>query len=319
MKKLIVLVLKVCFLSILCGETFGNWDVTIDIDPIDDSKKISAINLSIDDADPAFLIIRSHKNQNEVFISFDDYLGDNDEIIVRFDKEEAIRQRWLPSVDSTALFYSGTTNSFLKKLTQTNQLVVRTFPYRDSPITAIFDLVGLQEIVETYPEAFALQENQYKHGSDGYGIYEDQGTVTLEWQLNQDVVFYLTIPNGEGRFFLELKDSKALRRGIEFLAIDTANGRWLYRLDNDYPAPFLPDSQETGYAVLENVKDNASFGSGLSYRTELPNAYVDDLCTEDVVIQIRLSDGTYFRIADNTAFIELLTLFCSYLDPSQLL
>ncbi|MFP4383437.1 MAG: hypothetical protein ACLFST_06485 [Spirochaetia bacterium] len=129
----------------------SKWQVTVDKDPISDSKKIffflpaETNNLY----DEVILIIRVQDSATELFVDWDDYLADNTKITVRFDKEDPYSVNWVESIDNTALFCNCPLG-FIEKILQHNSLVLRTSPYDEGPKTAIFDISGLKPLAEQY-------------------------------------------------------------------------------------------------------------------------------------------------------------------------
>jgi len=132
----------------------GKWKISVDTNPLDDSKKITFILKADSGQDylgnPVVFIIRYNSNQTEIYINWQDYLGDKAYVTMRIGAEEATRQRWSLSTDSQATFYPGDEISLINKIIQVNRVVFQCTPYNESPTTAIFDVTGLRAAANQY-------------------------------------------------------------------------------------------------------------------------------------------------------------------------
>lgn len=134
--------------------TEAKWLVSVDTDPVDDSKRI-IFSLLADQGKSSFgkpigLIIRYANNRTELYICWNDYLGSEAYITMRIGDEKAERSRWGMSTDSQGAFYPGNVVKLINKIIQVNQLVFQCIPYNENPVTAIFDVSGLKEAADPY-------------------------------------------------------------------------------------------------------------------------------------------------------------------------
>jgi len=135
----------------------GNWLVEIDKNPIDDSKTVVGI-LSAQDGTskwgkPVSLFLRCRSKETDVYINWGSYLGnDNLVVLTRIGAEEATANIWTSSTDKTATFYQGEVIEFIKKLSSSKKFVAQLTPYMESPITAIFDLTGIDKVTRYVKE-----------------------------------------------------------------------------------------------------------------------------------------------------------------------
>jgi squalene cyclase len=66
------------------------------------------------------------------------------QFLAQFNKQTAHSEKWGVSTDNTATFAPDWAGNFLKALLNVDQLVLQTVPYGEDPITAVFDVSGLQ-------------------------------------------------------------------------------------------------------------------------------------------------------------------------------
>lgn len=145
------------------GETSpanGDWVNTTDTNPIDDTKtevaSLIAESGSSSRGNSITLVARCESNQTEMYVNWNDYLGDDSNdvysdwkyVTVRVGKDEAQKQRWSISTDNEATFAPGSPISLLKDMARTDKLVLQTTPYNESPVTAIFNLNGIKSALK---------------------------------------------------------------------------------------------------------------------------------------------------------------------------
>lgn len=135
----------------------GKWVVTDKVNPVDDSRTVTMV-LPADSGKskwgrPVVLIARCMSNSTEVFINWGDYLGSEADVLTRIGKNDAVTRRWSLSTDSQATFYPENGDiAFLKKIMEADSLVAQVTPYNESPTTAIFDTVGLEDAIKPLRE-----------------------------------------------------------------------------------------------------------------------------------------------------------------------
>lgn len=130
----------------------GKWNVSIDTNPIDDTKTVTLYLLADSGkssmlGQPVVLFIRCKSLETNVFINWRDYLGNEATVLTRIGKEKAETRNWNLSTDSQATFLPRNEVDFLNKLLIVDSFVAQVTPYNESPVTAIFDVKGLSNAI----------------------------------------------------------------------------------------------------------------------------------------------------------------------------
>jgi hypothetical protein len=136
---------------------FGKWTLEVNKNPIDDSKTVIGILAAKDGKSkwgrPISLILRCQSKQTDAYITWGSYLGDDSpEVLVRIGDAEAVTERWGASTDKTATFYISDVIGFVKSLEKNKKFVIQITPYMESPITAVFDLSGIDKVTKALKE-----------------------------------------------------------------------------------------------------------------------------------------------------------------------
>jgi hypothetical protein len=105
-------------------------------------------------------IARCDSNKTEVYVNWNDYLGDDSRsaynewkyVTVRVGDEDARQQQWSISTDSKATFAPGSSVELLRRMAKVDRLVLQTTPYNENPITAVFDLKGIDKALKPVAE-----------------------------------------------------------------------------------------------------------------------------------------------------------------------
>lgn len=135
----------------------GKWNVSIDTNPIDDSKTVT-LYLVADSGkssmlgEPVVLFIRCKSLETNLFINWRDYLGSEAIVLTRIGKEKAETRNWSLSTDSQATFFPRNEVDFINKLLVVDSFVAQVTPYGESPVTAIFDIKGLSNAIKPLRE-----------------------------------------------------------------------------------------------------------------------------------------------------------------------
>jgi type VI secretion system protein VasI len=143
-------------------QSVGKWVVTVDINPIDDSQVALATLLA--DAgrssfdNPVGLAIRCSSGEVSAYINWSDYLGDSAEVLTRIGSKKARTFQWSLSTNHQATFYPHDPRSFITQLIKVDKLVAQVTPYNESPITAIFDLTGMDRAMQPVRDACSWYE-----------------------------------------------------------------------------------------------------------------------------------------------------------------
>ncbi len=127
----------------------GKWHVRVSKNVLDDTDQVS---LSLDADEPYSdinMIIRCKSNQTDLYINWNDYLGDDSVgddqkfVIVRVGNSKAQEQRWDISTDSKATFAPSSPIPLIKATMKVDHVIFQTTPYNESPKTVQFDVIGL--------------------------------------------------------------------------------------------------------------------------------------------------------------------------------
>lgn len=146
--------------EILGKETpdFGHWEVAEKKNPIDDTPVVVLTLMSYKGATSGgapSLVIRCKSNTTNVFIAWLDRMSYRDTMPVttRLDSEKAQTLDWSLSTNNEATFFPGKDYVFAKKMIDHSELIARTTPRGENPVTAYFDLDGLPEAIKPLREA----------------------------------------------------------------------------------------------------------------------------------------------------------------------
>lgn len=131
----------------------GEWTVTEDVNPLDDSKTTYATLESGEGSNAGgigvMLVVRCQSNKTELLVDWNDYLGDDSRdvynkwkrVTVRVGSEPAKTERWGVSTDNEATFAPSAV-ALAKALAKADRLVLETIPYGENPSMAVFPLTG---------------------------------------------------------------------------------------------------------------------------------------------------------------------------------
>lgn len=130
----------------------GKWLVEKKNNPIDDTQTATAVLFAESGKSkwgrPIALIVRCMSNKTELYINWNDYLGNTARVLTRIDDQKAVTKQWSLSTNKQSSFYPRGTISFLKEIESSNKLVAQTTPYNENPITAIFDIRGSKKALQ---------------------------------------------------------------------------------------------------------------------------------------------------------------------------
>lgn len=143
----------------------GVWDVSIDVNPLDDTRQVVLINSSSEGqnslGEPILLAIRCISGRTDVLVDWDEHLGFDTRSSIRYrvGRDEAISSMWDMSSDDEATFYPGNSVRLIEQMIEVDRtstdgtFVAQIMPTGGSSITAIWNLYGLAEAVEPMREA----------------------------------------------------------------------------------------------------------------------------------------------------------------------
>lgn len=133
----------------------GHWQVSQKNDPLTEQAIVTIANrgTSIGNRTAVFFL-RCTDGEPEAFVSFGEYLGSNADggghpVSFRIGDDVIYEDvYWSLSTDKKAVFFVGKMDWLLENLVKADRFVVRTTPYGKSPVTAMFDLAGLQAALD---------------------------------------------------------------------------------------------------------------------------------------------------------------------------
>lgn len=137
----------------------SNWVTSEDINPVDDTRTRRAFLLADEGTsstgDAISLTIRCQSNETELYVNWNDYLGDDSHdvyddwknVTVRVGAAEAATQQWTISTDSNATFAPDSPVALIRRMLKTDRIVFQTTPYNENPVTAVFKLKGMEKAV----------------------------------------------------------------------------------------------------------------------------------------------------------------------------
>lgn len=139
------------------SSSMDRWIVNVETDPLSDETvlffAIPATSGRSAYGDAPVLALRRSGSVESVYIIWEDYLADDTQTVqYRIDDGETQRRQWNVSTDNTATFYTGDVMELIRRLVDADRFVARTTPYSESPVTAVFDLAGLSELLEEHSE-----------------------------------------------------------------------------------------------------------------------------------------------------------------------
>lgn len=138
----------------------GEWNVQEDVNPVDDSKTNSVSLASGEGSNEGganvVLTVRCQSKKTQVFVNWNDYLGDDSRdvynkwkrVTVRVGSEPAKTERWGVSTNSEATFAPNSV-SLAKRIAGADRLVLETVPYGENPATAVFSLKGANNALKS--------------------------------------------------------------------------------------------------------------------------------------------------------------------------
>jgi len=154
------------------NEKMGNWQVNKKTDPLTDEAYISIIlqcneSLETSSSRGKAIGLRLAEGIVSFVIMWDNYLGDNNNIVLRFDGGEVEEHRWSMASNSRALFFPSrrigqNIKEFVVRLIETEELVIGATPRRKRVQTAVFDVRGLGYAILPELEHFGWEDLEQK-------------------------------------------------------------------------------------------------------------------------------------------------------------
>ena len=133
----------------------GNWKVFVEINPNDGSKivilSLNAISGEKRRSKPVQLVARCKSNTTDLYISWNEYLGNKAEVLTRVGDHKPNRERWSMSTDKKTTFHTKPI-PLLKEMLTSSKMVSQVTPHNENPLTAIFNTSGLKNAIKPLQE-----------------------------------------------------------------------------------------------------------------------------------------------------------------------
>tara|TARA_R110002110_G_scaffold301156_1_gene515216 strand:- start:180979 stop:181590 length:612 start_codon:yes stop_codon:yes gene_type:complete len=128
----------------------GKWSVRVETNPLDDTTTVTLV-LRADEGESRFgtpvgMVARCQSGETDIFIAWSEYLGSEAVVTHRIGQNDAVRSRWALSTDSQATFFNNP-QDLLEQMLGEERLVTQVTPYNENPVTAIFDIRGLENAI----------------------------------------------------------------------------------------------------------------------------------------------------------------------------
>jgi hypothetical protein len=144
----------------------GGWEISRLPNPLDDTETI-VLTLSSDtgrsgfENQPVTLVARCKSNKTELYLNWNTYLGDDSNdvysdwkyVTLRIGDRQAETQRWGTSTDHEATFAPNWAGNLLKNMLKADYFVAQTTPHSENPVTAEFDIRGLDVALRPLSDA----------------------------------------------------------------------------------------------------------------------------------------------------------------------
>jgi type VI secretion system protein VasI len=131
------------------SDSSGRWEARTETSPLDDSQTeylmLRATTGTARFGMPVAFVIRCQNRKTEAYIAWSEYLGSGGaDVLTRLGTSSARAQNWSLSSDGRATFVPGNVPDFVQQLAAVGRFVAQVTPYNESPVTATFDVGGLQ-------------------------------------------------------------------------------------------------------------------------------------------------------------------------------
>lgn len=146
----------------------GYWQVSEDIDPIDDSKTtllyVQAESVVSRFGQTPTLAIKCKGPELNLYINWSTYIGREKLVEIRFDKEKSEKRLWELSTDGQATFYpSNYLWNLLERLKNAKKLAAKITPSNSNSITEVFKIEGISNTIKIIHQACMFQEREKIH------------------------------------------------------------------------------------------------------------------------------------------------------------
>ena len=178
----------------------GMWDVTKSINPIDDSETVKLFLYAESGenylGEKAYLVIRCKSSEIEVYIGWNDYLGsDLSMVTTRVGQSKAEKNSWSNSTDNQSTF-APSPIELIQSMLGNKTFVAQVTPYNENPVTAIFDISGIENAVkplidscgelETYDWTTIYDNNDF---SAEYRKRMQKGSMPIQIRITNKILY----------------------------------------------------------------------------------------------------------------------------------
>lgn len=133
----------------------GKWKVEVTTNPVDDSKTVG-LGL-VDNTDSMQFVLLCQQGKPRAYVTTGKYLGaKSTPVLTRIGDAKAETKQWPLSMNQKAAFHPGDARPFIGKLLAAKRLVVQVSPLDENPVTAVFDLGELPDVVGPLKETCRL-------------------------------------------------------------------------------------------------------------------------------------------------------------------
>lgn len=135
----------------------SNWTAVLSKDTMTDARKIRLYSHAIEGRnswrDNISFVMRWNGGKTDVYANWREYLGMDDiRVTYRIGTSPAQTATWSISTDNKACFFRGNEEELIRQLIQEEQFAIRLTPYGENTKTAVFSLLGLRELIISFPE-----------------------------------------------------------------------------------------------------------------------------------------------------------------------
>ena len=154
----------------------GKWSILNKINPLNDTE-IVTLTLIANSGENYLgkkvrLTIRCKNSDIELYINWNNYLGsDASTVTSRVGSKEAVKNRWTHSTDNQATFFPLPTK-LIESMLGNEKFVAQVTPYNESPVTAVFDITGIDNAIKSIIEGCGEFDTQFWHN-----LYKDDAIV----------------------------------------------------------------------------------------------------------------------------------------------
>jgi type VI secretion system protein VasI len=125
----------------------GKWKISKSLDPLTDKTTVTA-SVAANDKQRTRLILRCKNFKVDFFITWGVFLGlDGPNVTSRVDDNAPETRSWNLSADKTGTFNPHFhPEDVIARLISADRFVAQVTPYNENPVTAVFDLKGIDVI-----------------------------------------------------------------------------------------------------------------------------------------------------------------------------